>query len=224
MENDAPAVRAVDDKAAPVFLGPMNAATSRPLPARAFALPNLLTYARIAAVPAVVACMYMAEILGWGSWLRWVALGIFIAAGVTDILDGYFARIWGQQSSLGRMLDPIADKLLVSSCLLMLAAADTIHGWSLIAAVIILCREILVSGLREYLAELRVSVPVTRLAKWKTTGQLVAIGFLIAGEAGDRILPATTSIGLTLLWLSALLTLYTGWDYLRAGLRHVMEE
>jgi cardiolipin synthase len=224
MESDGPSVRAVDDKAAPVFLDPMNTATSRPLPARAFALPNLLTYARIAAVPAVVACMYMAEILQWGSWLRWVALAIFIAAGVTDILDGYFARMMGQQSSLGRMLDPIADKLLVSSCLLMLAAAETIHGWSLIAAVIILCREILVSGLREYLAELRVSVPVTRLAKWKTTGQLVAIGFLIAGEAGDRILPATTSIGLTLLWLSALLTLYTGWDYLRAGLRHVMEE
>ena len=224
MENDCPSVRAVDDEPAAVFLGPMNTATSRPLPARAFALPNLLTYARIAAVPAVVACMYMAEILGWGSWLRWVALAIFIAAGVTDILDGYFARIWGQQSSLGRMLDPIADKLLVSSCLLMLAAADTIHGWSLIAAVIILCREILVSGLREYLAELRVSVPVTRLAKWKTSGQLVAIGFLLAGESGDKILPATTQIGLTLLWLSALLTLYTGWDYLRAGLRHVMEE
>jgi cardiolipin synthase len=132
--------------------------------------------------------------------------------------------MWGQQSSLGRMLDPIADKLLVSSCLLMLAAAETIHGWSLLAAAIILCREILVSGLREYLAELRVSVPVTRLAKWKTSGQLVAIGFLLAGEVGDQILPATTFIGLTLLWLSALLTLYTGWDYLRAGLQHVMEE
>ena len=90
-------------------------------------------------------------------------------------------------SSLGRMLDPIADKLLVASCLLMLAAEETIRGWSLLAAVIILCREILVSGLREYLAELRVSVPVTRLAKWKTTWQLVAVGFLIAGEAGDKV-------------------------------------
>jgi cardiolipin synthase len=122
------------------------------------------------------------------------------------------------------MLDPIADKLLVASCLLMLAAEDTIHGWSLLAAVVILCREILVSGLREYLAELRVSVPVTRLAKWKTTGQLVAIGFLIAGEAGDEIVPITIEIGLVLLWVSALVTLYTGWDYLRAGLRHVIEE
>src|SRR5664280_1075058 len=98
---------------------------------------------------------------------RWLALAIFIAAGISDILDGYFARMWGQHSSLGRMLDPIADKLLVASCLLMLAAEKSIHGWTLFAAVIILCREILVSGLREFLAELRVGVPVTRLAKWK---------------------------------------------------------
>src|SRR5215470_2112500 len=202
----------------------MEAVSTRPLATHTFALPNMLTYARIAAVPAVVACLYWQDILRGGIWLRWVALALFIAAAVTDFFDGYLARMWGQQSSLGRMLDPIADKLLVASCLLMLAAADTIHGWSLIAAVIILCREILVSGLREYLAELRVSVPVTRLAKWKTTGQLVAIGFLIAGEAGDRILPATTSIGLTLLWVSAIITLYTGWDYFRAGLRHVMDE
>jgi cardiolipin synthase len=106
----------------------------------------------------------------------------------------------------------------------MLAAEETIRGWSLLAAAVILCREILVSGLREYLAELRVSVPVTRLAKYKTTLQLVAVGFLIAGEAGDKVLPVVTHIGLTLLWLSALLTIYTGWDYLRAGLRHAMEE
>ena len=185
------------------------------------ALPNLLTYARIAAVPAVVALMYCQSILGGGLWLRWPALAIFIAAGVTDILDGYFARMWGQQSSLGRMLDPIADKLLVASSLLMLAAEETIRGWSLLAAVVILCREILVSGLREYLAELRVSVPVTRLAKWKTTVQLVAVGFLIAGEAGDAVLPITTDIGLSLLWISAIVTLYTGWDYLRAALHHV---
>jgi hypothetical protein len=115
------------------------------------------------------------------------------------------------------MLDPIADKLLVASCLLMLAADNTIHGWTLWAAIVILCREILVSGLREYLAALRVSVPVTRLAKWKTTLQLVAIGFLIAGEAGDRSCRSTTQIGIVLLWLSAMLTIYTGWDYFRAG-------
>jgi cardiolipin synthase len=122
------------------------------------------------------------------------------------------------------MLDPIADKLLVSSCLLMLAADETIRGWSLWAAIVILCREILVSGLREYLAELRVSVPVTNLAKWKTSLQLVAIGFLLAGDAGDQIVPLVTPVGLTLLWLSALLTLYTGWDYFRAGVRHLVEE
>lgn len=210
----------------------MKAVTSPHVSGRLFALPNLLTYGRIAAVPVVVALMYWQSILQGGLWLRWVALAIFIAAGITDVLDGYFARTWDQQSLLGRMLDPIADKLLIASCLLMLAAEETIHGWSLLAAVIILCREILVSGLREFLAELRVSVPVTRLAKWKTTWQLVAVGFLIAGEAGDRaasfLLGAdtivVTNIGLTLLWLSALVTLYTGWDYLRAGLRHLIEE
>ena len=201
----------------------MNSVSTGPLPARPLALPNILTYARIAAVPVVVALLYWQSILNGGLWLRWVALFVFIAAGVTDILDGYFARIWGQMSSLGRMLDPIADKLLVASSLLMLAAEKSIHGWSLLAAVIILCREILVSGLREYLAELRVGVPVTRLAKWKTVGQMVAIGFLIAGEAGDKIVPVVTEIGITLLWLSALLTLYTGWDYMRAGLRYVID-
>jgi cardiolipin synthase len=201
----------------------MNPASATPLPARPLALPNILTYARIAAVPLVVAILFWHSILNGGLWLRWVALGIFISAGVTDILDGYFARMWGQQSSLGRMLDPIADKLLVGACLLMLAAEETIRGWSLLAAAIILCREILVSGLREYLAELRVSVPVTRLAKWKTTGQLVAIGFLIAGDAGDLVVPVVTQIGILLLWLSAILTLYTGWDYMRAGLRYMID-
>lgn len=201
----------------------MNAVGSRPLPARPLALPNILTYARIAAVPVVVGLMYWQAILDGGLWLRWLALVIFIAAGITDFFDGYLARMWGQQSSLGRMLDPIADKLLVSSSLLMLAAEGTIRGWSLFAAVIILCREILVSGLREYLAELQVSVPVTRLAKWKTIGQMVAVGFLIAGEAGDKIVPGITQVGIVLIWASAILTLYTGWDYFRAGLRYVMD-
>jgi cardiolipin synthase len=196
----------------------------RTLPARAFALPNILTYARIAAVPVVVACMFWSNILQGGFAPRWIALAVFTAAGITDFFDGYFARIWGQQSALGRMLDPIADKLLVGSCLLMLAAEETIHGVTLLAAVVILCREILVSGLREFLAELRVSVPVSQLAKYKTMVQLIAVGFLIAGEAGDQILPMTTNIGITLLWISAIITIYTGWDYLRAGLRHVMEE
>ncbi len=202
----------------------MNMATSRQLSTRSLAVPNLLTYGRIAAVPAVVACLYWQHTLQGSLWLRWVAFFIFVAAGITDFLDGYFARKWGEQSAFGRMLDPIADKLLVASCLLMLAADDTIRGWSLWAAIVILCREILVSGLREYLAELRVSVPVTQLAKWKTTLQLVAVGALVAGRAGDALLPVFTPIGLTLLWLSALLTLYTGWDYFRAGVRHLIDD
>jgi cardiolipin synthase len=207
----------------------IRAAPRRRPGSRTFALPNLLTYARIVAVPLVVACMYWSDILQGGIlqgglWLRWVALVIFIAAGVTDFFDGYFARMWGQQSSFGRMLDPIADKLLVASCLLMLAANDTIKGWSLWAAIVILCREILVSGLREYLAELNVRVQVTWLAKWKTTLQLIAIGFLILGDAGDAIVPVVTPTGLSLLWLSALLTLYTGWDYFRAGVQHLIED
>ncbi len=204
----------------------MKAVASRPVvPARPLALPNLLTYCahRRGAGRWWPACTGRTSCRA-ALWLRWVALAIFIAAGVTDILDGYFARNWGEQSTFGRMLDPIADKLLVSSCLLMLAADGTIRGWSLWAAIVILCREILVSGLREYLAELRVSVPVTQLAKWKTTLQLVAVGFLIAGEAGDAVVPVVTPIGLTLLWLSALLTLYTGWDYFRAGVRHLIED
>jgi cardiolipin synthase len=122
------------------------------------------------------------------------------------------------------MLDPIADKLLVASCLLMLAADGIIHGWTLWAAIVILCREILVSGLREYLAALRVSVPVSRVAKWKTTAQLVAIGFLLAGEAGDQVIPITTQLGLLLLWISALVTIYTGYDYFRAGIHHLIAE
>jgi cardiolipin synthase len=202
----------------------MSAPGSRRLPARPLSLPNILTYGRIAAVPVVVGLLYWESIFDGPLWLRWVALVVFIVAGVTDFLDGYFARIWGQQSSLGRMLDPIADKLLVSSCLLMLAADETIRGWTLFAAVIILCREILVSGLREYLAELRVSVPVTRLAKWKTSAQMVAVGFLVAGEAGDQVIPVVSQFGILLLWLSAMLTLYTGYDYMRAGLRYMIEE
>jgi cardiolipin synthase len=202
----------------------MEAVSTRSLRAHAFALPNILTYARIFAVPLVVACLYWQDILRGGIWLRWVALSLFIAAAITDFFDGYLARMWGQQSNFGRMLDPIADKLLVSCCLLMLAADDTIRGWSLWAAMVILCREILVSGLREYLAELRVSVPVTRLAKWKTAAQLVAIGFLLAGKAGDDIIPGVTLTGLSLLWISALVTLYTGWDYFRAGARHLIKD
>jgi len=188
-------------------------------------IPNLLTYARILAVPLVILCFFLEGKLQSSDFARWSALLIFILASVTDFFDGYLARIWGQTSNIGRMLDPIADKLLVSTCLLLLAADTdkTIAGWSLWAAIIILCREILVSGLREYLAELKVSVPVTNIAKWKTTVQMIAIGFLLAGSAGDKVFPYTTDAGLTLLWCAALITLYTGYDYFRAGLKHIIE-
>ncbi len=187
-------------------------------------LPNILTYGRIVAVPLVVVCFFGEGKFSGSIAAHWVAVAIFVLASITDFFDGYLARAWGQQSSLGRMLDPIADKLLVAACLLLLAADGTIAGWSLWAAIVILCREILVSGLREYLAELQVSVPVTWLAKWKTTVQLFALGFLLAGRAGELVLPGTTLIGLTLLWISAILTLYTGYDYVRHGIGHLIEE
>lgn len=182
-------------------------------------LPNLLTYFRIALVPAVVVCFYIP-----GDLSHWIALALFIIAGLTDFFDGYLARAWEQQSKLGRMLDPIADKLLVAVVLIALTWQDIIAGFSLWAAIIILCREILVSGLREFLAELRVSVPVTQLAKWKTAIQMVALGFLLAGPAADKILPGVTETGITLLWAAAILTLYTGIDYFRAGIVHLRED
>jgi cardiolipin synthase (CMP-forming) len=187
---------------------------------RTFNLPNLLTFGRVLIVPLVVACLFWPDEFA----LRWTALGLFTLAAVTDFFDGYLARAWGQQSALGRMLDPIADKLLVSAVLMILVADGSINSWSIWAAIVILCREILVSGLREFLAELKVSVPVSRVAKWKTTMQLIALGFLIAGRAGEEVLPGTLRIGLGLLWVSALLTLYTGWDYMKAGIKYVVEE
>lgn len=181
-------------------------------------LPNILTYGRIACVPVV------AGLLMWGgNAARWMALAFFIAAAVSDFFDGYLARKWQQQSSLGRMLDPIADKVLVAVVLLVLSADGILFGGHIWAAIIILSREVLVSGLREYLGELQVSVPVTWIAKWKTTVQLVAVGFLIAGPAGDMIVPVVTEIGIGGLWIAAALTLYTGYDYFRAGLRHVVD-
>lgn len=185
-------------------------------------LPNILTYARIVAVPLVVLCFFLEGHLKSSDTARWWALGLFAVASITDFFDGYLARMWKQTSNIGRMLDPIADKLLVSAILLLLAADGTIAGWTLWAAIIILCREILVSGLREYLADLKVSVPVSQLAKWKTAIQMVALAFLLAGPAGDKVLPYTTEAGLLLLWVAALLTLYTGWDYFRAGIKHMI--
>ncbi len=201
------------------FTAAMNAV----LPRRrspAWTLANCLTYGRLAAVPVMVALLFWPE----SHTARWTALGVFVAAAITDYLDGYVARTYHQSSALGRMLDPIADKLLVSACLLMLAADHTIVGSSVWAAIVILCREVLVSGLREYLAELKVGVPVSKIAKWKTTVQLVSLGFLVAGPAGETVLPGTEPIGIALLWLAAALTIWTGWDYMRAGIKHVIDD
>ena len=191
-------------------------------PGKLWSLPNILTYGRVLAVPLVVGFLLRPEV----HWMRWTAFWLFAAAGVTDFFDGYLARIWQQQSTLGKMLDPIADKLLISASLLVLAACGTFGPWSIWAAMIILCREILVSGLREFLAELRVSVPVSWIAKWKTTAQILALGFLIVGPAGDGVLPPgqTMMTGLALLWVAALLTLYTGIDYMMVSFKHVSED
>ena len=184
-----------------------------------FSLPNLLTLSRIAAIPLVVACFWLDH-----GWAQWLSASLFAIAGITDWFDGYFARRYHQISRFGRFLDPIADKLLVAAALVMLVDNGTLKGLHVLAALIILAREILVSGLREFLGTLAVGVPVTRLAKWKTVVQMVAIGFLLAGSAGDKIWPYTTLFGLMLLWIAAIFTLYTGYDYLRAGFRHAMTE
>lgn len=181
-------------------------------------LPNLLTLSRIAVIPLLVATFYFR-----GPWASYAACLLFTAAAITDWLDGHVARRQNQQSELGRCLDPIADKLLVAAALFMLVAFQRVDDATVIAACVILCREILVSGLREYLAGLRVGVPVSRLAKWKTGIQMTAIGFLLVGEAGPNFLPVV-AIGTVGLWCAAALTLVTGYDYLHAGLRHLQPE
>ena len=182
-------------------------------------LPNLLTLSRIAAIPLLIALVALRS--PWGDV---GACLVFSAAAITDYYDGKIARERQMVSGFGRMLDPIADKLLVGAALMLLVGHGRLSDLGLYPAIVILLREILVSGLREFLAELKVSVPVSRVAKWKTTLQLVAVGFLIAGPAGEGVLPGTILIGTTLLWVAAVLTLYTGWDYLKAGIRHIMEE
>lgn len=184
----------------------------------ALKLPNILTLSRIVVIPALVGTFYMTPPLS-----HWLALVIFVAAGITDFFDGWLARRTGETSKLGRFLDPVADKLLVAAAILMIVAFNRVDGLNVLAAVVILCREILVTGLREFLAELRVAVPVSKLAKWKTTMQMIAIGFLLVGDAGPWWL-APKSVGTALLWIAALITLYTGYDYLRAGLRHMTDE
>lgn len=178
-------------------------------------LPNLLTLSRIFAVPVLVALLWWPDPL-----LYAFAFGLYALVGVTDYFDGYLARRMGSVSKLGAFLDPIADKFMVAAVLLMLVAVQLIDGIHVIAAIAILLRELLVSGLREYLAGSQVSVPVSRLAKWKTTFQMAAQGALILAVAVPHW-PWMHWLGLGSLWAAAALTLVTGWDYLRIGLRHM---
>jgi cardiolipin synthase len=178
-------------------------------------LPNLLTMSRIVIIPVVVTTFFFDS-----PTMRWTACALFTLAGITDFFDGYLARRANQVSNFGRFLDPIADKLLVAAVLLLIVAFDRVGPWSYLPALVILLREITISGLREFLAELRVSVPVTKLAKAKTTVQMVALGFLIVGSAAPWWIPAEL-IGEIGIWIAALITLITGYDYLKSGLRYM---
>ncbi len=182
-------------------------------------LPNLLTLSRIAAIPVLVALVALRTPGG-----DVASMLVFAVAGITDFLDGRIARQRQLQSNVGRMLDPIADKLLVGATLMVLAGQARLPYGGLYPAIVILCREILVSGLREYLAGLSVGLPVTRLAKWKTGLQMAALGTLLAGDDGAAVLHLgflpVGAIGTAMLWAAAVLTLITGWDYLQAGLHH----
>jgi len=182
-------------------------------------LPNLLTFSRIAAIPLLV---LLASLRVPAADLA--ACALFCAAAITDYYDGRLARSRRQQSDLGRMLDPIADKLLVGAALMMLVGENRLSATSLYPAIVIMLREILVSGLREYLAGIRIGLPVTPLAKWKTGFQMGALGTLLAGDPTARLLHLgflpVSLIGEAMLWVAAALTLWTGWDYLTAGWRH----
>ena len=179
-----------------------------------FNLSNILTLSRIIVIPIIVVLIYLKS-----PFYGWIAFILFCLASITDYFDGYLARIRNEVSSLGTFLDPIADKLLVASVILILTAKEVIADWETIPALIILLREIAVAGLREYLAGIKVSVPVSKIAKYKTSLQLIALGFLILSESGISFLPIIL-FGKIALWVAALLTLYTGYDYLRSGLKH----
>jgi cardiolipin synthase len=184
-------------------------------------LPNLLTLSRIFAVPLFVVLMWNASWVGYTA-----AFALYCLAGLTDYLDGYLARAQGTVSRLGVFLDPIADKIMVAAVIVMLIHNENIVGWHVIPALVIILREITVSGLREFLATARVSLPVSQLAKWKTTFQMVSLGALILAPASAHWWPALPSqpVGLVTLWLAGALTLVTGWDYLRVGLKHMTDE
>jgi CDP-diacylglycerol--glycerol-3-phosphate 3-phosphatidyltransferase/cardiolipin synthase len=184
-------------------------------------LPNILTLSRIVAVPLLVFLLWKP------SWFDYaITFALYCLVGITDYFDGYLARAQGAVSRLGIFLDPIADKIMVVAVIVMLVSTrassgePVIHDLHIVAALIILLREIAVSGLREFLASLQVSVPVSKLAKWKTTFQLVALGALILGGATPHM-PWVHDVGIVSLWAAALLTLVTGWDYLRVGLKHM---
>jgi cardiolipin synthase len=182
-------------------------------------LPNLLSLSRVAAIPLLVVLVALHQ-----PWADLAACIVFSTAAITDYFDGKLARDRRQTSDLGRMLDPIADKLLVGAALMMLVGMGRLSPPALYPAIVIMLREILVSGLREFLAGVRRSIPVTRLAKWKTGFQMGAIGTVLAGDTGAPLLHLgwlpVALIGETMLWIAALLTLITGWDYLTASLRH----
>jgi cardiolipin synthase len=186
-------------------------------------IPNILTIGRIIIVPFFVLAFYLPGFYG-----DLTAFTLFVIASFTDFLDGMLARMMGQESKLGELLDPIADKIIVATALILLVMSGTIRHYEVIAAIIILTREILISGLREFLARGQIKLPVTNLAKLKTFLQMVAIALLLTGETGNKILNFqdynAQTIGIILLWLSAFLTLYTGYEYLRKGIDHAMSE
>jgi len=179
-------------------------------------LPNLLTISRIVAIPLVIAAFYLPPAVDQ-DWARWGACTIFSAAAITDWLDGFLARRMKLNSALGKMLDPIADKLLVGALLITLAWTRDLNGWDLIPAIAIMLREIFIPGLREYLGGRSIDVPVTMLAKWKTTVQLVALGLIIAAP----MLLGLAFISHVVLWIAGALTVWTGWEYLRSTWPHL---
>lgn len=182
-------------------------------------VPNILTASRILIIPVLVALYMVGAPEG-----NWMAFSLYVYACVTDFFDGWLARKMDLQSALGKFMDPIADKLLIGALIIMLTGFGPIEGIHVLAAGIILVRELLVSGLREFLAQTEVSVPVTFLAKWKTTIQMLALGFLIVGEAGPYLwIAETVTVGYVGLWLAAALTLVTGYDYFRTGLKHMVD-
>ena len=186
-------------------------------------IPNILTIGRIIIVPFFVLAFYLPGFYG-----DLTAFALFLIASFTDFLDGMLARMLGEESKLGELLDPIADKIIVATALILLVMSGTIKHYEVIAAIIILTREILISGLREFLAKGKIRLPVSNLAKLKTFLQMVAIALLLTGETGNKIFNFqdynAQTIGIILLWLSAFLTLYTGYEYLRKGIDHAISE